>query len=633
MLAREKSSENNRGVDSVDGKCNERLPQAQPATVGGLRSDATANVESTNDVRDSSIHASVSPGSSQAESNNDRCILLSNIASDKALNNPLKINGPEDLENMAKLAVTDFALKKESEKTEEQVVTFRDISSQGEVNKLPMDLILPDGNGLRPDLFPLIDITQHDIDIIVKQIEGGAANIKDIYALSPMQDGILFHHTMTTEGDPYLVATVTSFDKRGALDRYLVAFQKVIDRHDVFRSAFVWEHLSRPAQVVLHHAPMPITEMSLDPADGTVSEQLAARFNPHESRINLAQAPLVRAVIAQESDGRWVLLQLMHHIIGDQYTQTQVMAEVRAILMGKVETLSVPLPFRDYIAQIRSGPSDDDHKHFFTKMLADIDTPSLPFGFSGVHHDGLDVAGTLLLPRDLSDRLRGHAARTDVSVARICHLAWAVVIARTSGQERVVFGAIFSGRQRAGAGGSTMGPMVNTLPIRVDVMDASVEESVYQIKSDISALMEHKHASLTLAQRCSGVPAGTPLFNSLFNYRFKPAKSSQNPKSSHMEILDMERSNYPTAMNVSDSGSDLSLTCHAVHPIDASRVCGYMQQSIQSLVEALDNTPNKQVRDLEVMPTMEREMLIQSWNTTTESYPSDQCVHQIFEDQ
>ncbi|KAF9993117.1 hypothetical protein BGZ80_008272, partial [Entomortierella chlamydospora] len=308
---------------------------------------------------------------------------------------------------------------------------------------------------------------------------------------------------MTIQGDPYLVATVTPFDNRRALDFYLVAFQKVIDRHDVFRSAFFWEHLSRPVQVVLHHAPMAITEISLDTADGPISEQLAAQFNPHESRINLTQAPLVQAVIAKESNGRWVLLQLMHHIIGDQYTLTQAMAEVRAVLRGKIETLNVPLPFRDYIAEIRSGPSDDDHKRFFTKMLADIDTPALPFGFSDVHHSGADATGSLLLPQDLSDRLRGHATKTGVSVARICHLAWAVVIAKTSGQERVVFGTIFSGRQRAGAGGSTMGPMVNTLPIRVDVMDAGIEESLHQIKSDISALMEHKNAYLTLAQRCS----------------------------------------------------------------------------------------------------------------------------------
>ncbi|KAF9992626.1 hypothetical protein BGZ79_002847, partial [Entomortierella chlamydospora] len=410
MLPRQKISEKGRDVDSVDGKCNEGPLQTQSTIVGGLRNDVAANVETTNDQPlllgnesaggspsesainpngDPSIHVSGSLGSSRGESNNDCCIMSSKATDSQESKNPLKMNKPED-------TITDFTLKKEREKIKEQATAFCETSSQDETNKLPVNLISPDGSVLRPDLFPLIDITQHEIDIIVNQVKGGATNIKDIYALSPMQDGILFHHTMTIQGDPYLVATVTPFDNRRALDFYLVAFQKVIDRHDVFRSAFFWEHLSRPVQVVLHHAPMAITEISLDTADGPISEQLAAQFNPHESRINLTQAPLVQAVIAKESNGRWVLLQLMHHIIGDQYTLTQAMAEVRAVLRGKIETLNVPLPFRDYIAEIRSGPSDDDHKRFFTKMLADIDTPALPFGFSDVHHSGADATGSLL---------------------------------------------------------------------------------------------------------------------------------------------------------------------------------------------------------------------------------------------
>ncbi|KAF9992753.1 hypothetical protein BGZ80_008422, partial [Entomortierella chlamydospora] len=201
-------------------------------------------------------------------------------------------------------------------------------------------------------------------------------------------------------------------------------------------------------------------------------------------------------------------------------------------------------------------------------MLEDIDTPVLPFGLSDVNHDSLDVTGSLLLSQELNDRLRGHATRTGVSVARICHLTWAVVVASTSGQERVVFGTLISGRRRSETSGSTMGPMINTLPIRVDIMDARVEESLYQVKSDISALMEHKNASLTLAQGCSSVPAGIPLFSSLFNYRHKPAKSSDSSNITHMEILDiLERSNYPITMNVDDSGSDLTLTCQAVHQL------------------------------------------------------------------
>ncbi|KAF9997066.1 hypothetical protein BGZ80_007092, partial [Entomortierella chlamydospora] len=247
MLSPEKISENNRNVDSVDSKCNEGLPQAGLAVVEELHNSTVTNMESTNDSvllengsadglssesainsnEGSPANVSDSLGLHKAENNNVHRHIV---------NNSQRINQPDGLGNVAKLTVIDFVHDDEESanaspvhgrcaNTEEQVVALEN-SPPGEINNQPLDLILPAGNSLRPDLFPLIDITQHDIDTIVKQVKGGAANIKDIYDLSPLQEGILFHHAMTAEGDPYLVATFMSFDDKNALDRYLVAFQK-----------------------------------------------------------------------------------------------------------------------------------------------------------------------------------------------------------------------------------------------------------------------------------------------------------------------------------------------------------------------------------------------------------------------
>ncbi|KAF9349886.1 hypothetical protein BGX26_011891, partial [Mortierella sp. AD094] len=158
----------------------------------------------------------------------------------------------------------------------------------------PMNLITCDTTSITPELLPLIDLTQDDIGSIVNQVGGGVANIQDIYALSPLQDGILFHHVMATKGDPYLLVTKMSFDSKDILDRYLDAVQKVVDRHDILRTAIVWEKLSTPAQVVLRHAKLSITELTLDPADGNIIDQLTKLTDPREHRIDLTKAPLIR---------------------------------------------------------------------------------------------------------------------------------------------------------------------------------------------------------------------------------------------------------------------------------------------------------------------------------------------------
>ncbi|KAG0197423.1 hypothetical protein BGX28_009095, partial [Mortierella sp. GBA30] len=92
---------------------------------------------------------------------------------------------------------------------------------------IPPNLITRDTTKITPEMLPLVDLDQKDIDQIVDHVPGCVANIQDIYALSPLQDGILFHHLMAKNADPYLLYTVMSFDNRKSLDRYLDAAQRI----------------------------------------------------------------------------------------------------------------------------------------------------------------------------------------------------------------------------------------------------------------------------------------------------------------------------------------------------------------------------------------------------------------------
>ncbi|KFH62971.1 hypothetical protein MVEG_11009 [Podila verticillata NRRL 6337] len=501
---------------------------------------------------------------------------------------------------------------------------------------IPPNLITAGTDKITPDLLPLIDLSQAEIDLIVESVLGGVTNVQDIYGLSPLQDGILFHHLKASAGDPYLLYVSCAFDDKDSLDNYLHTMQQVVDRHDILRTGFVWEKLSNPVQVVWRSAQLSITELQLDPADGPIAQQLRTRFHPGHFRIDLAQAPLLRFFAAQESDGRWILVTLLHHLISDHSTLETMNSEIRSLQDGLGHTLPKSEPFRNLIVHIRSGLRQSEHDRFFKEMLADIETPSLCYDLTDVHANGYMMAESHReLSQDIHDRLRMQAKRLGVSLASICHVAWALVVARTSGQQHVVYGTVLLGRMQANMDSSrAMGLFINTLPIAINTGDCSVEDSVRQTHARLAALLEYEHASLALAQRCSGVPAGVPLFNSLLNYHHDVApgdRTSALPGMEHMEFH--ESTNYPIGLSVEDDGVSLGVTAQVIQPFNSERICGYMQQALENLAHALDLPEPPKVCTLDVVPADEIELLIQTWNMAQDVQPEGLCIHHLFEQQ
>ena len=246
-------------------------------------------------------------------------------------------------------------------------------------------------------MLPLIDLTQADIDRIVDAVPGGAANIQDIYPLAPLQEGILFHHLLATEGDPYLLTSLLAFPDRALLDSCLAAVQQVVDRHDILRTAFLWEGLPTPAQVVWRHASsLSVTEVALDPKTArSPSSSLSASTRATTASTSARRPCSASRSPSTRSSERWLAaVELLHHLIARPLdAQDAIHHEIDAVPVGKatLERCSPPQPFRNLVAQARLGVSADEHERFFRGMLGDIDEPTLPFGLTDTMRDGDEV--------------------------------------------------------------------------------------------------------------------------------------------------------------------------------------------------------------------------------------------------
>ncbi|NER63596.1 amino acid adenylation domain-containing protein, partial [Pseudomonas sp. MAFF212427] len=299
---------------------------------------------------------------------------------------------------------------------------------QGQAVEVPPNRVPPGCLQITPSMLSLTQLDQAAIDCIVASVPGGVANVQEIYPLATLQQGILYHHLSAAQGDPYLLQWRLAFDSPQRLHTWADALQVLVDRHDILRTAFVWEGLENPQQVVLRTVTMAVQQVYFDApaeaADAPLIERLQQRFDARHHRMDLAQAPLMRLVYAVEPGTEQVVaLLLFHHLILDNTAMEVVCRELHSVLFDQPADLQPPVPYRNYVAEVHLRDDEARHSRFFTQMLGSLDEPTLPFGLQDVHSEGRGIEeARAALDHDLAQRLREQARQAGVSAASLMHL-------------------------------------------------------------------------------------------------------------------------------------------------------------------------------------------------------------------
>ncbi|MCA1695974.1 MAG: condensation domain-containing protein, partial [Actinobacteria bacterium] len=497
----------------------------------------------------------------------------------------------------------------------------------------------PGVGGRSPSDFPLVDLDQSGVDRLV----GDGRGVEDVYPLTSMQAGMVFH--ALSQGDQGVYFEQATFVLDGVTDPRVLgaAWQHVVDRTPVLRSRVVWEGVDVPLQLVQREASVPITYLDWTHLSEVARREELTRVldGDRVQGLDLGTAPLLRVTIATLSATEVQVAWAFHHVLLDGWSAFQVLSDVfacHAALAGSQRpALGARRPFRDYLHWL-SEQDQEQAQQYWQQALAGFDSPTpLPYDHTPTQTHTTRSAQSLSfhLAPEQTDQLHKVAQRNGLTLNTIAQGVWALLLSRYSRQRNVCFGATVSGRPADLPGADEItGIFINTLPVRIGVdHTTSVTGWLQQVQATQAEARRFDFVSLAQLQTLSDVPGGTPLFDSIVVFENYPINNEA--AAGHglqlRELHAIETTNYPLTLVVIPT-QQLSIHLDYDPDLFNPATIKRMAEHLQLLLNGIATDPDQPVFQLPWMSEAERNQVLVEWNDTGHEIPTG-TVSSLFAEQ
>ncbi|AFZ23815.1 non-ribosomal peptide synthase/amino acid adenylation enzyme [Cylindrospermum stagnale PCC 7417] len=471
-------------------------------------------------------------------------------------------------------------------------------------------------------------------------------NIEDVYPLSPMQQGMLFH-SLFAPGSGVYIGQIT-YELHGSLDISALerSWQQVIDRHPILRTAFVWENLEKSLQVVGRHVKLPLLHhdwRGLAPSQQQKQLEIFLQCDRHQD-FELSKAPLIRLSLIQFSNEIYQLIVSHHHLVLDGWSLPllfrEVIAYYEAFRFGKKLSLERPHPYRNYIAWLQQQDIVQAQK-FWQDYLQRFTTPTPlvvdKVADTLVNQNQTAAVQQMRLSAENTDALQSFARQHRLTINTIVQGVWALLLSRYSNEKDVVFGATSSGRPVDLVGSeSIVGNLINTLPVRVNVdFDQLILPWLQQLQTQQIESRQYEYSPLVDIQGWSEIYRGVPLFESIIVFENYPTDASLQERAGDLKIrktYSILETNYPLTISVgvfSEFYINILYNAHRFEVATITRMLGHLQTMLTSIIV----NPKQHLADLPLLTEAERYQVLKEWNHTSAEYALDKCIHQLFAEQ
>ncbi len=491
----------------------------------------------------------------------------------------------------------------------------------------------PEAGGFTLSDFPLARLDQRTVERLEKRYR--EPGIDNVYALSPLQAGLLYHTLATPDAGTYI--TQMTCGLAGSLDVTALrqAWQQAIDRQPVLRTAFaVGDEMH---QIVCRQVAVPWRELDWRQVPAAEQEAKLERLMRREHRdFDLARPPLLRLVLVRLAGG-YQLVSSHHHVLLDGWSLPLLMREISTLYQaaseGRAPDLPPARPYADYIAWLERQDAQAAAA-YWRRTLAGLEEPTpLPGLRPAADETGVENLSALL-PAAASARIAAASREHRLTLNTLILGAWSLLLGRYAGAREVVLGVTVAGRPADLPGVETMiGSFINTLPLRVKIGGGPVAAWLRELQDQEAELRQVEHSSLAEVQALVG-GLGRSLFDSIFVFENYPAAAAQGGAGA-LELRrprSVSQAHYPLTVVVKP-GPRLSLQVRYRRAHFDGSLMAALPGRFRRLVEALADGLDGRMEALSLLDRAERQQVQVEWNDALAVYPGERGVHRLFEEQ
>lgn len=469
--------------------------------------------------------------------------------------------------------------------------------------------------------------------------------VQNVYLLSSMQEGILFHSLINK--DSYNYFEHVNFTIRGDLDLSLFekSFNLLIERHEALRTVFAYKNVKRPMQVVIQDFKSKVYFEDISIMNKNKQAQYAEEFirKDRERGFDLLRDILIRISVLKLEEQCFSVLWSFHHIILDGWSMGILIDEFFKIYVSLRKNSSVqldgPVPFGRYMKWL-GKQNQKVGIEYWNNYLCDYNSLSMVPGYKKTSENDAYIQQEIefRLDNSIMEKINQLSKLCKVTISTIIKTVWGVMLQRYNNTDDVVFGGVVSGRTPEINGMEKMvGLFINTIPIRIKTNGNELFVELLQ-KVQEAAIESEKFSYVPLVDIQSNTHSRHELISHIISFENYPIEDEMNLLSGNeslgfkvSNVKTFEQTNYDFNIIVtSGRGLIIKLVYNAL-AINK----GYVEQIAQHFITAIEmigNDSNILVKNIDILTDVEKKELLTDFNNTAIEYSENKTICSVFEE-